>query len=177
MCWTVVSGLAAISLFSSSIPSPSWHRGQLCCTNVDLICIFIYWYQTLKNIDFPCLMLQGTFTKLYLCQGGCLLLCQQDYTKATSQISTKLGWRTGLGPEVNALTLGADRDKGTDLGTFSHFLEHCKIGHFSTCCLISQGFKHGILMKKKSLHILVAVIYTWAKGKCHQFYLWIRPLK
>ena len=38
-----------------------------------------------------------------LCFKPCLfvvwLVCQQDYTKSTEQISRKLGWRMGLGPE------------------------------------------------------------------------------
>ena len=41
----------------------------------------------------------------YFCQGYVLslsagwLICRQDYTKPTDQISMKLGWRTALSPE------------------------------------------------------------------------------
>ena len=34
----------------------------------------------------------------------------------------KLGWRIGLRPEQTTLTFGADPDKDTDPGIFSHFL-------------------------------------------------------
>ena len=37
------------------------------------------------------------------------LVCQQDYTKTIAQISTKLGWKMGLGPEF-----GVDPNKGID---------------------------------------------------------------
>ena len=40
-------------------------------------------------------------------------VCQQDYTKATKQIYTKLGWWKGLGPEETTLTFGVDLDEGT----------------------------------------------------------------
>ena len=37
-----------------------------------------------------------------------VLVCQQDYTDTTEQISSKLGWRMDLGPEQTSLTSGAD---------------------------------------------------------------------
>lgn len=40
--------------------------------------------------------------------GVCLLVCDLDNTKTTEQISSKIVWRTGLGPEWTPLTFGAD---------------------------------------------------------------------
>ena len=37
---------------------------------------------------------------------ACMFVCQQDYTKTTEQISTKLGWKMVLGPEQTPLTFG-----------------------------------------------------------------------
>ena len=48
----------------------------------------------------------------------CWLVCNHNYTKTTQRISTKLGWRMGLGPEQTPETLGTDLDKGTDPGIF-----------------------------------------------------------
>lgn len=42
------------------------------------------------------------------------LVCDQDYTKTTEQISVKLEWRVGLGPEWTPLTFFADPDKDKD---------------------------------------------------------------
>lgn len=38
------------------------------------------------------------------------LVCGQDYTKTTEQMSMKLRWRTGLGPELMRI-LGTDLDE------------------------------------------------------------------
>lgn len=38
------------------------------------------------------------------------LVCGQDYTKTTEQMSMKLRWRTGLGPELVRI-LGTDLDE------------------------------------------------------------------
>ena len=51
-----------------------------------------------------------------------LSVCQQNNTKTIEQISMKLGWRMGLGPELTPSTFGADRDKGMHLGIYFHFL-------------------------------------------------------
>ena len=58
-------------------------------------------------------MLHGRHVFSRVCQSIGLLVCQQDYTKTTEWISTKLGWRMGLGPEQTLLTYVADPDKGT----------------------------------------------------------------
>ena len=58
----------------------------------------------------------------HICQGGCfhprlcvhLLVCEQDYTKTTEWISTKRGWKMGLGPEQTPLHFGVHLDKETD---------------------------------------------------------------
>lgn len=42
------------------------------------------------------------------------LVCDQDYTKTTEQISVKLEWRVGLGPEWTPLMFFADPDKDKD---------------------------------------------------------------
>lgn len=42
------------------------------------------------------------------------LVCDQDYTKTTEQISVKLEWRVGLAPEWTPLTFFADPDKDKD---------------------------------------------------------------
>lgn len=47
----------------------------------------------------------------------CWLVCQEDYTKTTEGISTKLGWKMGVSQEQTPLTSGADPDKGLDSGT------------------------------------------------------------
>ena len=44
----------------------------------------------------------------------CLLVCDQDYTKTTEQISTKLGRRTGLGSEQSPLSFALDLNKETE---------------------------------------------------------------
>ena len=52
----------------------------------------------------------------------CLFVYQWNYTKTSEQISMKLGWRRGLGPEQTLLTFGADPYKRTHSGFFSEFL-------------------------------------------------------
>lgn len=46
-----------------------------------------------------------------------VLVCPQDYTKTTLQISMKLAWRMSRSPEKNPLTFGVDPDEGLDKGT------------------------------------------------------------
>ena len=41
--------------------------------------------------------------------------CRQDYMKNIQHISTKLGWRMGLGPEKTPITIGAAPDKVNQL--------------------------------------------------------------
>ena len=41
---------------------------------------------------------------------------QQDYTKTTERIPSKLGQRMRLSPEQTTLTFGTDSEKGTDPG-------------------------------------------------------------
>lgn len=41
----------------------------------------------------------GRIIKFHLCLLVSWLVCNQDYTKTTEWISTKLGWRTDLGQE------------------------------------------------------------------------------
>ena len=49
------------------------------------------------------------------------LVCQQDSTNSTEQISMRLGWRMCLGPEKTPLTFGVDLNKGKDAGFLPHF--------------------------------------------------------
>lgn len=49
------------------------------------------------------------------------LVRQQDHTKTTEQIYTKLEWGIGLGSEENPLPFGEDLDVGTDAGYFFLF--------------------------------------------------------
>ena len=61
-----------------------------------------------------------------LCQGGYVFahvnllvgwfICQQDCTRNTQWISTKLGWVMDLGPKHDPFTFGVDPDTGTDPG-------------------------------------------------------------
>lgn len=44
------------------------------------------------------------------------VVCPQDYTKTTKQISMKLRWRMGIGSEQTPLPFGLDPDKGTEPG-------------------------------------------------------------
>lgn len=54
---------------------------------------------------------------LFFCTSVCLI-CQQDCTKCTEWISTKLGPRMGLVPDQTPVSFGVHRDKGTDSGLF-----------------------------------------------------------
>ena len=79
-------------------------------------------------------ILGGVTVKQILLVGrsGCLLICQQDGTKTTTQISTKPGLLgTHLSPEQTPLTFGVDPDARYDV--FQHDL------------FISQGIMHGTL--------------------------------
>lgn len=58
---------------------------------------------------------------VFVCWLVCCLVCEQDYTDTTNQISMSLGWRTVLSPEQTLLTFDEDPDKKTDTGFFSHF--------------------------------------------------------
>ena len=51
----------------------------------------------------------------------CLLVCRQDCTKNTEQISTKLGWRMGFGLEHNPGSFVVDLNKGTYPGIVSDY--------------------------------------------------------
>ena len=62
-----------------------------------------------------------------------MLVCQNNYSNNTEQISMKFRWRMGLGPNWTPLTFEVDLDKGMDPGFCSLFLE-C----FSILPLISQ---------------------------------------
>ena len=59
----------------------------------------------------------------------CLLVCDQDYTKTTEQISANLGCRMGLSPEQSPLTFGADQEEQY---VFPHILFHCEGSFFPT---------------------------------------------
>ena len=50
------------------------------------------------------------------------LFCEQNYTKTTGWISTKLGWMMGLGPEQTPSTFGLNLDKEMDQGLFLLFI-------------------------------------------------------
>ena len=52
-----------------------------------------------------------------------LLVCQQDYTKTTEQISPKLWMKDGSRPRTDLLTFGADPDKGKDQGFILSFFD------------------------------------------------------
>ena len=94
-----------------------------------------------------------------------LCVCQQDYTKTTEQISTKLGSVLGQThpPSIN---FGKDVDKGMDPGNLFTFLKHCKgIFFFPTVALISQGSRW------KSLAYLNGW-YLWARFKFKEFDIW-----
>ena len=75
------------------------------------------------------------------------VVCRQDYTKTTEQISTKRRWRMGIGSEQTPLPFGFDPDNGTDAGIFISLsltlTLYCVIGPFSTNLLICQGKMHG----------------------------------
>ena len=57
----------------------------------------------------------------------CWLVCQQDYTKTTENISRKLGWRTGLDPELPPMPFVADLDEVMHPGYYSHLIKFSKI--------------------------------------------------
>ena len=65
----------------------------------------------------------------------CLLVCDQDYTKTTEQISANLGCRMGLSPEQSPLTFGADQEEQY---VFPHILFHCE-GFFSNFFCLSPS--------------------------------------
>ena len=62
------------------------------------------------------------------CPFVCLLVCQQDYTKTTDQISMKLGWMMGLGPEWTPSTSGADPHKVMEPGSLFLSLKIARLG-------------------------------------------------
>lgn len=87
------------------------------------------------------------------------LVYQQDSTKTTEHISTRLGWRIALDPKQTLLTLGAETDKEMDPGFISHFLQHCKMGCNLECSFISQGIMCLVSMSEtNSMRILDLVI-------------------
>ena len=49
----------------------------------------------------------------------CVLVCHHNNTKTAEQISTKLGWRMGLGPEWSPVAFGADQRFFFFKGNFS----------------------------------------------------------
>lgn len=56
----------------------------------------------------------------------------QVYTKPTSQISMKLGWKMSLKPEQTPLNFGSDPDKE------NYFLTSFNVVTFSTFLIITQ---------------------------------------
>lgn len=91
------------------------------------------------------------------------LVCQQDYTKMTEQISTELGWKMALGPEQTPLTFDEGPIKGTGLRVLCNFFNH-----HETFLLISHGITHGSCWIKfcncgskiSDLNIVNLIIYS-----------------
>ena len=56
-----------------------------------------------------------------------LFVCEQEYTKTTHQIHTKICGRLWNRPRKNWLKFGPHVDKGADQGIIQHFIRHCEI--------------------------------------------------
>ena len=93
------------------------------------------------------------------------LVCQNDYTKTTQRISTKLGWRMGLGPEQTPVAVG------TDPGNVFVTVFNIVIKVIFDILVNFSGNNRQILMTKVR-RIEVVGVYEWAvewaySTRCH----------